>query len=260
MEIEPHSPGTDLSRLREEYEENGFLLLRGFYTEHEVSDAVCVVWEKLPERLDDRVTWRNKGTRSELAFADRPEEWRLIGSENLAKLVTQLRGWDRSYWGKTTGLLLISFREKADWTGLHLDHYGHGDKILNGEEMTFGMIYLTDVEPESARTKVCPGSHKIVREHLVSRPDDPRNFVLYDDIEFFDFADPVPVHARAGDVLLFDQLLAHSGGGHRQDEPRLVFRLSLHNGVGELSSDAVRLPAQVTSFLTPDQRRLADFE
>ena len=259
MPIEPFSTSS-VEGMDDYYRENGFILLRGLFDQETIDRAVKRVWEKIPERLDDRVTWRNKGTRSEMGFADTVEEWSLLGDPGLIDTISVFHGWDRPHWGSTTGSLLLSWRTDSDWVGLHLDFYGSGSKVLLGEELIFGMIFLTDVGEKSARTKVCPGSHQIVHHHLVENPEDPRNLVLYDDIEFFGFKDPVPVHAKAGDVMLFDRLLAHSGGGHREDNPRMMFRFSLHNGVGELATDTVRLPASVVRTMTHEQRALAGFD
>ena len=120
------------------------------------------------------------------------------------------------------------------------------------------MIYLTDVDSEQcARTKVVPGSHKIVREHLIQNPSDPRNKVLYDDVKFFGFENIVPVNVLAGDVLVFDYLVAHSGGGQQKPTPRPVLRTGFHNGKGGLAKELAEIPSHIDFKLTPAERLLA---
>ena len=58
------------------------------------------------------------------------------------------------------------------------------------------------MDESCARTKVVPGSHITVREYLLRHPDNPRNKVLHDDVEFFEFNEVVPIDAEPGDVLV----------------------------------------------------------
>jgi len=153
------------------------------------------------------------------------------------------------YWHKVTGTLSISWPNQADGTWPHLDYAG--EPISQGESLIFGMIYLTDVDELCARTKVVPGSHIIVREQVLNYPDDPRNQKLCDDIEFLGLDDAQPVTVNAGDVLLFDYLLAHSGGGQQRAEPRPVLRVGFTNGEGDLAEKRVEVPIEAQSKLSP---------
>jgi hypothetical protein len=75
--------------------------------------------------------------------------------------------------------------------------------------------YLTDVADYGGATTVLPGSHRQVFAHWV-REGHPGNT----EPPALDYADPLPVVGRAGDVIFMHYLTVHSGSANHSDRIR----------------------------------------
>jgi hypothetical protein len=239
------------------YKRDGCLLVKGLYSPEEIEAAKSDVLEAIPDEGSESPIWSFSNQIVSIAsqFATRYSEWRLFENTKLIETVETLTGWDCTCWYEGTGTLVIAWPDQDDGTWLHLDY--SGEPMAPGEGLVYGMIYLTDVDDAGARTKVVPGSHCIVKDHLLNNPDDPRNRDLADDVGFLVQGEVEPVDVTAGDVLLFDRLLVHSGGGQQTGEPRPVLRVGFTNGKGYLADRCATVPEEVRSSLTQTGKRLA---
>ena len=85
------------------------------------------------------------------------------------------------------------------------------------------MIYLTDVQPHGGGTVVWPGSHRRLETLASSHPQRYKYLAtLYRDISTLDLGSPREINARAGDVLYYHYLCAHSGSTNTGPGPRLA--------------------------------------
>ena len=233
------------------FAEQGCLLVEGIYTDEEIECALSSITSALPKEGFESPIWgfSNRITSIGTSFSKSGAEWKLYQKPQLASLIDVLTDWEAMYWYEVTGTLVISWPNQPDGTWPHLDYAG--EPISQGEGLIYGMIYLTDVDESGARTKVIPGSHIVVRDHVLRYPDDPRNQQLCGDIEFLGLDEAQPVSANAGDILLFDYLLAHSGGGQQRSEPRPVLRVGFTNGKGNLAGKFTNVPRGVQDTLSP---------
>lgn len=245
---------------RDYFAANGCLLVKGLYTEEEISSALSSVMSALPKEGFQSSVWEfsNRITSIGSAFSRSEAEWKLYQKSEWVAAIETLTAWKEVYWYEITGTLVICWPNQPDGTWPHLDYAG--EPITQGEGLVYGMIYLTDVDELGARTKVIPESHIVAREHVLQHPDDPRNRQLSDDVKFLELGEAKPVNATAGDVLLFDYLLAHSGGGQQSSEPRPVLRVGFTNGKGNLADKVVSVPSEVQSTLSPLGMNLAGLD
>lgn len=113
-------------------------------------------------------------------------------------------------------------------TGFHIDG---GRYVTTYPERYFlaVMAYLTDVCEYGGATAVKPGSHRQVFEHWLKTghtPEEP--FAI---VPSLDFAPPVPIVAKAGDVCFMHYLLVHSGSANTSD----AIRVGMNTAVAPLS-------------------------
>ena len=107
----------------------------------------------------------------------------------------------------------------------HIDHAGEEDR-----HRTFPppfrvgcLIYLTDVQPHGGATIVWPGSHRRLEE--LAKSNNERYAYLasvHRDIATVDLGCPREITARAGDVLFYQYLCAHSGSSNSGASPRFA--------------------------------------
>jgi ectoine hydroxylase-related dioxygenase (phytanoyl-CoA dioxygenase family) len=84
-----------------------------------------------------------------------------------------------------------------------------------------GLIYLSDCGSNDGAFHCVPGFHKVIEEWLSRVPNDcpPREYALQT-------LKPVPVVGRAGDMVIWDQVLPHCATPNNGSKPRMVQYLS----------------------------------
>jgi hypothetical protein len=99
--------------------------------------------------------------------------------------------------------------------GYHIDGM---DRTTLWPDHSFLVVfaYLTDVAEYGGATTLLPGSHRQVFEHWV-RTGDPGSTHP----PALEYAEPVPVSGRAGDILFMHYLMVHSGSANHSDQIRV---------------------------------------
>jgi ectoine hydroxylase-related dioxygenase (phytanoyl-CoA dioxygenase family) len=111
------------------------------------------------------------------------------------------------------------------WPTPHIDHAKEEDA-----HQTFPppfrigcMVYLTDIQPHSGATIVWPCSHRRLEELAKSNTERYKYLVsVFRDMVELDLGSPKEIIARAGDVLFYQYLLAHSGSANSGASPRFA--------------------------------------
>lgn len=227
------------------FEDAGCLLLKQVYSAEAIEAALNAVLAALPRERHTADIWAYSNSLGSIGtgFSRSAAEWALYQDSDLLEIVRRIKTWSTARWHEVTGTLSVSWPNQTDGTWLHLDYAG--ESLDDGEALVYGMIYLTDVDHTGARTKVVPGSHRVVRDFLVRHPDDPRVPEMHSEVGFLDLDPVVPVDVEAGDVLLFDYLLVHSGGGQANDEVRPVLRVGYTNAAGALGEKLAEVPDHI---------------
>jgi hypothetical protein len=99
--------------------------------------------------------------------------------------------------------------------GYHIDGM-HLTTLWPGKFCLVVFAYLTDVAEYGGATTVRPGSHRQVFEHWLHE-NHPGSTHPPD----LDYAEPVPLPGRAGDVLFLHYLTVHSGSANHSDQIRV---------------------------------------
>ena len=257
--VYPNQVGADETAY---FAEQGCLFIKEMFTGEEIAKVRDILIAALPEDGHRASLWGFSNSIVSLCHNLSPSEaeWQLYAKPELLHIIETLTDWPDIFWHEASGTFGVAWPNQKDGTWLHLDYDRGSTGITHGEGVVHGLIYLTPIDELSARTKVIPGSHKIVRQHLLQNPDDSRNEGLCDDVEFFNFDAPICLNANPGDLLFFDDLLAHSGGGHQRNELRLTLRVDFNNGMGNLADELVKVPKPIIPTLSPIGRCLAGFE
>ena len=82
------------------------------------------------------------------------------------------------------------------------------------------MIFMDDVTPNRAPTVVRPGSHLQIARQWGSEPAYQDHPVWMNDLPALDYADPVPVVGRKGQVAISSTAIVHAGSRNVSDRPR----------------------------------------
>jgi hypothetical protein len=99
--------------------------------------------------------------------------------------------------------------------GYHIDGM-HLTTLWPDKHFLVVFAYLTDVAEYGGATTVLPGSHRQVFEHWV-RSGYPGSTHAPD----LEYADPMPLAGRAGDVILMHYLTVHSGSTNHSEQIRV---------------------------------------
>lgn len=206
------------------FDEQGYLLVSGLLSPEDAARAVEAVWNGLGASPDDPATWEGKGG----GFGtDHPAVTACI-TRAMARAADQLSGEAVPDWQPLSRVFLLNtFPQKDDWHphGAHIDHAipRDGFRTFPRPMRLASLIYLSDVSPKSGGTVVWPGSH---RKILALAKSDPERFALMatlnQAIGTLDIGEPVEVLSRAGDILFYDYLCAHSGSVNVGRTPRFA--------------------------------------
>jgi len=111
------------------------------------------------------------------------------------------------------------------WPSPHIDHAIEKDgyQVFPLPYRLASMLFLSDVAPHGGGTIVWPGSHRAIE---VLAQSDPERYALMAtlnrDLASAGLAEPVELTPRAGDILFYHVLTAHSGSQNVTDRPRLA--------------------------------------
>jgi ectoine hydroxylase-related dioxygenase (phytanoyl-CoA dioxygenase family) len=112
-----------------------------------------------------------------------------------------------------------------EWPAPHIDHALKEDAHLTFPPpfLVGCLIYLNTVPERSGGTVVWPGSHRQLYALASAHPHEYKYmWELNRDITQAGLAAPIELTARAGDVLFYHYLCAHSGSTNTGGEPRFA--------------------------------------
>jgi len=213
------------SRQRESFAENGFLLVSGLMPDGIPSLAEAALWRATGADPDDRATWPE---RTVALGCDDPSV-RGCFTREMAEFVDVLSEEARPAWAPpSAGFAIIAFPTPGPWVPQppHIDHAlaKDGYRVFPRPMRMASLLYLNDVAPRSGGTVVWPGSHKAIQALAESDPDrlalmTPLDIALRAEL---DLGEGVEAGGKAGDVLFYHYLTAHSGSSNAGNYPRFA--------------------------------------
>ncbi|MDX1932952.1 MAG: phytanoyl-CoA dioxygenase family protein [Capsulimonadales bacterium] len=200
---------------RAAFARDGFLLVSGRIPEPVLADGQAAMRRLLAERAD--------------AYAYGTSDFNACYTEALCAAAAELGGEPErgAYYPVSGALAILSHPADGEWTwpGPHIDHAipEHGHKVFPRPFRLASLLYLNDVGPRGGGTVVWPGSHRKLEALAKS---DPERFTLMatlnQAIDEAGIGEPQEVLAKAGDILFYDYLLAHSGSKNITSVPRFA--------------------------------------
>ncbi len=218
---------------KEQFIRDGYVVVKGLLSPEIVAETKDRLCASLGINPNDSTTWVCKPS-----F---PADLEVIATTNAARNA-DFEDVAEQLVGKET-LKGVCFSAFLEWNGLKPECEGYipvityptpgekrlepsGDHIDGGKYVTTypkryvlaAMAYLTDVSEFGGATAVRPGSHRQVFEKWLAenhKPEEP--FALVPNLEY---AEHVPVLAKAGDVCFMHYLMVHCGSANRSDTIR----------------------------------------
>jgi len=219
--IEASAPVLSAADL-EDWERDGYVILRSAVSPEESAAAAQAVWDHLNARADDPDSWyrqRNNGVM--VQYFQHPAFTATRASARIHKAFAQL--WGSADLWTTTDRCGFNVPERDGWRfpgpDLHWD-VSIAQPIPFG---TQGILYLTDTLPEQGALTVVPGFQHRVGEWLKSLPAgaDPRQQNMH-------ALGPRALGANAGDLIIWHQALPHGASPNRASVPRLVQYIDMY--------------------------------
>lgn len=199
------------------FEEQGYLVVSGLYSDDDVHAAQAAVWEHLEMDPNDPETWyrRTSDHGIMVQFFHHPALEVIRRSPRLRNVFAQIWG-NSDLWVSTDR---VSFnppeRPGHEFPGPRL----HWDVSLE-LPIPFGvqgLVYLTDTAADQGAFTCVPGFHKRIESWLGSLPEgsDPRDQKVEE-------LGAVPISGKSGDLVIWHQALPHGSSPNRAMRPRIV--------------------------------------
>ncbi|MFZ6755824.1 phytanoyl-CoA dioxygenase family protein [Undibacterium sp. Ji50W] len=198
------------------WDEQGFVILREAVPAHDSAAAAQVIWDTLNAREDDVESWyHGKHANIMVQLFQSPAFDANRHSPRIHKAFAQL--WQTTDLWVSTDRCGFNVPERPGHRfrgpDLHWDMSLHPPLPF----ATQGILYLTDTPPEQGALTLVPGFHRRLDAWLASLPADadPREQDLH-------ALGSTSVGGKAGDMVIWNQLLPHGSRPNRGPKPRLV--------------------------------------
>ena len=242
-----------------EYNQDGYLILRGFLNQKEVSKLYQIA-------IDDKAMSKNAinvndstGKRSKLSLWYKPGDdvyGLLTRSESLVNSVDKLLDGDAAVCHFHSKLMQKEPKVGGAWEW-HQDYgYWYKNEFLLPDQMMSVMVAITDANKENGCLQVIKGSHKMDRVEHGFAGEQVGASQRYVDLAL-QTMDLVFVEIKAGDILFFHSNLLHRSEANLSDQARWSM-ISCYNrasniGYNESTSDS----ASITPIdIVPDEALL----
>lgn len=205
-----------------QYNQDGYLILRGFLNQEEVSKLYQIA-------IDDKAMSKNAinvndstGKRSKLSLWYKPGDdvyGLLTRSESLVDSVNQLLDGDAAVCHFHSKLMQKEPKVGGAWEW-HQDYgYWYKNEFLLPDQMMSVMVAVTDANKENGCLQVIKGSHKMGRVEHGFAGEQVGASQRYVDLAL-QTMELVFVELKAGDVLFFHSNLLHRSEANLSDKAR----------------------------------------
>lgn len=218
--MEPVLDAADLAQ----WDAQGYVIVRQAVSAADCAAAAQVVWDAVQADPDDVDSWYAHAPRNTMVqLFQHPAFDVNRRSLRIHKAFAQL--WGTADLWHSTDRCGFNPPERSGYPyggqGLHWDVSLHQPIPF----ATQGILYLTDTPPEQGALQLVPGFHHRVGEWLAGLAPDanPR-------VQDLRTLGPVPIGARAGDLVIWHHALPHGPSPNRGTRPRLVQYINLSPG------------------------------
>lgn len=243
----------------EQYNQDGYLILKGFFNQEEVSKLYQIA-------IEDSIMSKNainvndsSGKRSKLSLWYKPGDdvyGLLTRGSSLINTVDKLLDGDASVCHFHSKLMQKEPRVGGAWEW-HQDYgYWYKNEFLLPDQMMSVMVAITDANQENGCLQVIKGSHKMGRVEHGFSGEQVGASQRYVDLALKTM-ELIYVELKGGDVLLFHSNLLHRSEANLSDKPRWSM-ISCYNRASNIPyNDSASSNSSITPIdIVPDEALL----
>lgn len=215
------------------FHENGYVVVPNAVPKENLEAALAAVWQFVEVdgmRPDDSSTWYPPQRKSALVHLHQhPALWENRQHERLYQAFADVLGTDALWVSMDRAALKAPI--DARFPAYDDRGFVHWDldtaRPLPQTLGVQGVLALTDTSPEMGGFCCVPGFHRVLEGWIAEQPAgrDPRSPDLS---RLPDGMAVTPIPMRAGDLVIWDRLLAHGNGRNEGTQPRLAQYITMY--------------------------------
>ncbi len=202
------------------FRENGYVVVPNAVPQENLDAAIAAIWQFLDADPNNPETWYGPPLRK----------------DGMVEIYQHQALWDNRQHPRVYGAFADIFGNEKLWVSMdrasmkpppHPDYpeydskgFVHWDCDTSKLPLPFGVqgvLYLTDTTEDMGGFRCIPGFHKNLEEWIKTQPAD-RNPRAPD----LTGLEVKPIPGKAGDLLIWDRLLAHGNGHNTSNRPRMA--------------------------------------
>jgi hypothetical protein len=206
------------------FEENGYVVAPNAVPQENLDAVIAAIWEFLEMDPDDPEDWYRPPHKpgGMVEIYHHQALWDNRQPPRIHAIFAQLFGTEKLWVSEDRA----SMKPPAHPAHPEYDHKGfiHWDTDTSKLPIPFGVqgvLYLTDTTEDMGGFQCVPGFHKNLEEWIKTQPPD-RNPRKPDLDRLPPGRKVTPIPGKAGDLLIWNRLLAHGNGHNTSGRPRLA--------------------------------------
>lgn len=212
------------------FDENGYVVVPHVVPPENLQAVITAVWEFLEMAPDDSSTWYPPDRRGSLAHLHQHQSlWENRQHPRLYRAFAEILGTEKLW----VSMDRASMKPPIDPRFPHYNERGfiHWDldtaKPLPERLGVQGVLALADTTAEMGGFQCIPGFHRILADWIREQPED-RNPRSPDLSRLPPGYAATPIPMQAGDLVIWNRLLAHGNGRNTGTRPRLAQYITMH--------------------------------
>lgn len=200
-----------------EFVEQGYSLIDDVFTADEIT--------ALADGMDEYYAGVGARTDGIVGYPDHRGINDVYQHPHLEKIAAKMLGVDEIVL-VSAATLYKRHSNTTEWTreGEHVDVMFSVDELRQAPRrmLCMMMVFANDLPEGRGNTWVRPGSHMQIAQWLTDNNQKPvrESPTVFDNLPKLDYAEPIPVVAKAGQVMCFSTALIHCGSTNITSEPR----------------------------------------
>jgi hypothetical protein len=204
-----------------QWEERGFVILRGAITPAEAKVCEVLLWQQANATPDDPSTWYTRRKNGIMVqYFQHPSLEVARTSPRIHKAFAQL--WGTADLWMTVDRMSFNPPERPDYRFPGPDLHWDVSLAQPIPFATQGILYLTDTKADQGALQLVPGFHHRLSAWLDTLGDaDPRQIDLH--------GEAITIPAGAGDLVIWRQDLPHGASPNASDRPRMAHYVNMYS-------------------------------
>jgi hypothetical protein len=219
----------------EAFHDNGYLVVPSVVPQEKLDAVVAAVWEFLEMDPEDPSTWYPPDRKGSLAHLHQHQSlWDCRQHPHVHQAFADILGTE-ALW---VSMDRATMKPPIDPRFPHYDDRGfvHWDldtsKPLPEQLGVQGVLALADTSAEMGGFQCVPGFHRVLAGWIREQPED-RNPRAPDLSRLPEGYHVTPIPMKAGDLVIWDRMLAHGNGRNVGTRPRLAQYLTMYPASGD---------------------------